>query len=143
MYIVFHSSIAHSAFFSLYSEGTSASLDAVLRSAYDAAARSPDLLLIQGVLELLHGVDQLLHMVAGGSSAAPPDTLTRTSSPEATCAGQGLSTAGSSCTGDLSAPLWTRRLISTSCRLLSGRNEGGGHQVGCSKTVPRWTLPSG
>ena len=60
IYIVFHSSIAGSAFFSLYSEGTSASLDAVLRSAYDAAARSPDLLLIQGVLGLLHGVDQLI-----------------------------------------------------------------------------------
>ena len=46
--------------FQIILKSTSASLDAGLRPAKNASERSPDLLLVQGVISLLNKGDQLL-----------------------------------------------------------------------------------
>ena len=61
--------------FQLVLKRTSAILDAGLHPAQDASARSPDLLLLQGILLLLHSGDQILQgggVGGGGYPAALP-----------------------------------------------------------------------
>ena len=79
----FHSSMACS-LFQLVLKRTSAILDADLHPAHDGSARSPDLLLLQGILLLLHSGDQILQ--GGGVGAGLPcsSATARTSSPGAT-----------------------------------------------------------